>query len=765
MKKFIFPIFAVLALFTSCMDKIELESLESGFYLSLDVASPSTRATENGADDLNENYVSTVNYYICGSADETASVLYSGSVAVGENVTAKTLPVSIPEDTFNTIFPNMGSRTLFVFANASGVAPQNPVTVGDLTSAAISLQNGGAVQNSFVMFGSAQIARESMTSRIARTSVKVKRSLAKVRLRLKVQSFVDFTEEGQLIPGGGGGSEGGGEEGWNDESIIPNSIRYTADMNNVHVSLKNIASKGNVVGEKVADEALFDFASRKYPVVHQEDQQFICADSTPYYSCPRGWNLGDTNEPYFMIMIPWTSTKYDAHGEEDPSFEKTTVNTYYKVIFKNTSFACNSLYDLIVNLEGLGSLVESKPVTAKACSLFVLDWKDADLYGVVDVPDTEAEFIDARVIDIPQDEVSLYNVNTANFLYYTSHACRIKSVKLTLTDYSSEVPVTTTTTLSNYSGLVSIVEDLEEGTGHIRFSHHLDNYISSSTFDYREYLYTIEIEHADASMYNDVLVIHQYPAIYVSAFANRESLSSNATTWVNGKNNTGSDRKSVDFGTLRGGSSSSGNSNNNMYVLTVTQLNDYYLSGTSTHVIVADPRKMTVDNLGLTTSGTRAVNAASVQGVTRQIANYYPADGENNNVVAPKIRVASSHGTTLDLSKSNAAKRCATYQEDGYPAGRWRLPTRAEIEYISTLSAKGVIPRLFGSGSSTTAYWCAYGTVTVDTSNNKISYSSSESGDAYARCVYDEWYWENSEYSRVAANTYTWGDISRENFK
>ena len=50
--------------------------------------------------------------------------------------------------------------------------------------------------------------------------------------------------------------------------------------------------------------------------------------------------------------------------------------------------------------------------------------------------------------------------------------------------------------------------------------------------------------------------------------------------------------------------------------------------------------------------------------------------------------------------------RCAAYQEDGYPAGRWRLATYAELEFIAMLCAKDALPySLFGASD----YWSATG--------------------------------------------------------
>ena len=53
------------------------------------------------------------------------------------------------------------------------------------------------------------------------------------------------------------------------------------------------------------------------------------------------------------------------------------------------------------------------------------------------------------------------------------------------------------------------------------------------------------------------------------------------------------------------------------------------------------------------------------------------------------------------MSYSDAEKRCAAYQEDGYPAGRWRVPTKAEVKYIIQLSGWGVIPVLSEQFNST----------------------------------------------------------------
>lgn len=116
--------------------------------------------------------------------------------------------------------------------------------------------------------------------------------------------------------------------------------------------------------------------------------------------------------------------------------------------------------------------------------------------------------------------------------------------------------------------------------------------------------------------------------------------------------------------------------------------------------------------------------------------------------IAPEFMVASSYGKGSGTSYSRAVLRCAAYQEDGYPAGRWRLPTEAEIYYCVELSRKGAMPSLFGG----LAYWSSSGRLFQTTEKwSKQSYFAT----GYTRCVYDTWYWGRGEVEALKDGTYT----------
>ena len=99
-----------------------------------------------------------------------------------------------------------------------------------------------------------------------------------------------------------------------------------------------------------------------------------------------------------------------------------------------------------------------------------------------------------------------------------------------------------------------------------------------------------------------------------------------------------------------------------------------------------------------------------------------------------------------DIKKEYAFNRCATYQEDGFPAGRWRLPTRGEVHFIAQLSANEAFATLFNKGS---VYWSAHGPVKIVDKGNGVWVVQDVNEDAaLLRCVYDTWYWgeDQKEY-------------------
>jgi hypothetical protein len=110
-----------------------------------------------------------------------------------------------------------------------------------------------------------------------------------------------------------------------------------------------------------------------------------------------------------------------------------------------------------------------------------------------------------------------------------------------------------------------------------------------------------------------------------------------------------------------------------------------------------------------------------------------------NEVIAPRFLVSSPLNVMYgNISHDNSVKRAMSYQEDGYPAGRWRLPTEAEIAFIVARQNEGVIPWLFAA----TYYHCANGKAFyVKSAGSASTPVATDTTKAFNRFVYDLWYW------------------------
>lgn len=347
---------------------------------------------------------------------------------------------------------------------------------------------------------------------------------------------------------------------------------------------------------------------------------------------------------------------------------------------------------------------------------------------------------------------------------------------------------------------------------------------------------------AAGSAFEQTMTIKQYPGMWILSDPNPayEAGVDKGYVWINNSNSDG--QTSAILGGVFGISSTAANKNPNMYVITINTLDSlqkqyiiddprYYLPinlGNNSYTTGNGQNRRTIYYLTETTNindpivapvngstaATQLANAVNQNGAggngnyynssytwsvssralynlvdnevvttttNRRLTFYYPTNEDVNfaYVIAPKLRVASSYGVTQLLSRNEARRRCASYQEAGRPAGRWRIPTLGEMEFIVNLSRTGKIPMLFTNGNS---YWSAQGYVDIPSEstsdvaleafpdNVDVSYSNwfGVTGGHVVRCVYDEWFWEeflpasNNSFSTYY-NTFTWGDRPKAN--
>lgn len=415
----------------------------------------------------------------------------------------------------------------------------------------------------------------------------------------------------------------------------------------------------------------------------------------------------------------------------------------------------------------------------------------------------------------------------------TSHNVEIYRVEMIWRDFKDNVnrftTVTSGTGSKNYDtcngykttkGTALLGLEFDNSTNTLKLSRDLYDIKANGTQElgtYTPMYINVYIRHTDNHAYTQKIRIEQYPPIYISSQQTKRDNNNQITRFVNGQYTNHHNGESTSWGRISDiWASNHGNGNgydiwnytlvsnedliylgdlfgddadyvknSHSYIITISRLS----GSDNVEYIIADPRKTTPDNLPYNfTWSTKAseLKNGSINNANRELTDYYPSDANSNKerYIAPKLRIASQWGITHDqsakvtpdnternLNYDNARRRCASYQENGRPAGRWRVPTPAEIEFIATLSSKGYIPYLFGSAGNTAYYWCSRGALTVNntvnnTDNPTVIFDSNVSTtdkDVHrsVRCVYDEWYWGNDTLVESQKATFVWGDRQR----
>lgn len=798
----IFALIIAAALSGACIERIipSEEEMLPGINLRFSLGDfPETKAKIDsaGVTSLNENKLNSVEYFIYPDNGTGSDAVMHGYLS---NVVANTRVYSVPvtDDIVNTVLCPGSSRyfKIYAIANHPRIIPEaatenlSHTSVAELEALTRDLdtdsQTGNilSTQNSFLMStnGAFRVGPvEKRATNVVSARIPLERVAAKITILVRLEESVTISNTVVI----------NGVSDVRDEVWIPRPSQ-------MQVYLVNTAITGQVSGQPVASSPLMQYPTMEfsrtstethsystftpvldgngdvtdYTEVTHEGQFTPC--EAPFYTNPISWEYGSETEPYIKLMIPWDRQPGVSTG--GISYGSASKNYYYRIYCPgdaidgtHAQFVRNNWYKIVLNVGVLGSDTDGGESIING-KYYVVDWQERDTAsggsgtesGVND-SDKEAEIKGARYLFVNKNEYEMFNIDELSIPYNTSDPCEIVNVTGTYYDFSG--------TSKQSRSFTPNLELSSVGGAHIKFTHTLNNDTSTSNYDTSEFLITFRLQQKDSPDYYKIITIHQYPAIMIDLERNT-STTSPYNAYVN--NGTVGNTNSTYYLGSAPGSGTSSNNNYNMVLIQTTVLpsNSSYMLG--------DPRVMEIDNLNANwpnnnNTGAAATewsaNVTSVQGTTRRLSYYYPVDhtSKANNIIAPKFRIASSRGATQPMTYANAFRRCASYQEFGYPMGRWRLPTVAEVMYIAKLNADGKIERLLGGGTSgTTDYWCNNGYVTVNNTNNdppEMNYST-PTGTKYVRCVYDDWYWSGmtlngNDVSQVSKTTATWGDIAR----
>lgn len=763
---------------------VEDSVIESGtITLTMRSIEPHTKATQDGESAYNENLIESIHYFFYPKDGTDANTekepAKRGQVIKLNKQDEHTITISASENEIKNVlfkYP-YNDCDVYVIVNLP-----SDINIDELSDRKLSTLKkivleanfeASLIQSSFVMEGLSVATVEDRNKVLAAKGVvPVDRVASKITISVNVDNQIDLLEEEDFTSG----------------------MRWTSNPDEMKIEFVNGVNRavlsGDPLGVTLTEDDIFTDNSnqRKFTNTAIDGEEFWSCE--PFYTYPTKWEIGSDEEPYLFITLPWTTEIWtDVGGQEPPVYKKYPC--YYKIMLGSDVLTRNTWYDLKINIGILGGFENTPEVILpiEYIDYFVADWSE----GL----NIDSEILGAKYLVVDKERYEVFNESKVSIPFTTSHDCEIVSVSCKYPNHNTGN--NSTESASNYS--ISI-----ENGNTINLTHALNNNMLSDDFDFTPFTFVFTIQHIGDPTYKKQITVVQYPAIYAEAqansnwkgtnYSNAQNNDQNGYMYVNGyQGYTGNSRPNgVDFFLSAGGLYN--NTSPHMYVFTVTTTE-------GTNYVIGDPRdtEYTYDSGDARWSNSPAIyngNAnrelnyyygthianARYTNATNQTGAIYASDAEAEaaeptiNMIAPKFRLASGYSVlytnATSMTMENLKKRCASYQEDGYPAGRWRMPTRAEFQFIMTQVNKGTLPELYYSGNS---YWCAHG---IGTPQNNGSITMSYRGYATAdngysvRCVYDEWYWENSETYRLGttnangtftpSDTFTWGDMPRDQF-
>ena len=771
MKKYILHIIVLLlltSLYGCSKEELQVSFTSNGgsrtLTLTLTHAGMESRATFPGDKDLNENLIKRVDLFLYPAGGTGSNAVFSneGITSFKTKEDGKvTIELEVPMEEFEDLFPKTNGTQAttceaYVIVNKpTDSSIPSSTKMDDLKSIYITSGfNTSEMQSEFVMDGYSD--KITLSNDAIAGSIAAERSAAKITL-----TITDI------------------------ENVKENDVIWTPIPSGMQVMFYNGVNKSQVYTTSVPNDGTYFslLAENAYGFTGTTSGEKTVAPynhAIPFYSYPSDWGETAKNkEAHMILMLPWTNGK-----RQDNFYYEVPIDDANKKLVRNTYYQIS----LVVGMLGSTELKTDEIVKlTPTCKL--LNWGDAEINANLDQP---------RYL-VAEDIIRIYNQNTVNIPFDSSHPM---NPTITVSEcYHQEL-------MNGTNVEVSSDGTLEIEGNNVVYTRNLDNNFTSSTFDFTPYYTTFTIKQSGntGKELSKTITVIQYPAIYGERNVNSDysgnKNDNHGYVFVNGYYNNGTGITTQDDFDNAYGLMSDDVSSNTMLVFTVTTTE-------GTNYVIGDPRELEVNNAFIedTHNNNNSVWASAsyldngvVSTSKRNLENYYATETSHNylknasagnyqtngnnvyandeaaaqnertyNMIAPKFRISSGYGAIYNSDGNRRyyhlmKKRCASYQEDGYPAGRWRLPTKAELEFIFYLSNKGKVPTLF---VNTMDYWCAHGY--AKPGNNGYAemgyrtYYDNRQNTISVRCVYDDWYWGSEPVLKTTEEkrVFTWGDEPR----
>lgn len=801
------------------------EDLENGGgkgYLNINLSlGGDTRATEDdGEDNYHENDINSVDIYLydTGAGEDARPKLFRhfGS-------TVKT--VGIPLNEVAEAFAPATSCKVVAVANCAATHTKDTPTLAELKVIELTADfRKNEKQAGFVMTNFAQDeATATWTEEEGAGTVVLKRVAAKIRMALDVVPSIteggkewkpDLTDMRLFISNGvnKGRLDGAQIELQQSDyySVVTSGQPGSADY---EVARKLTHPGGQASGAP-------------------EGEKFEYYNTLPYYTYPNDWeaSMFDNTQTMLTVVVPW---KHIEGGTETYLPTYYTIPVTQENVKKIES---NKYYYIRMHVGIMGSITPEKPVEVKIeCEIAdwgKADDTTIDLRPVRYLNFNQKEFVMNNVeeIEIPFESTHNCIVESFSGEFYTffgNYGDKITrnfdtTFKGTFFDYSIDNTRNVlkfnhkffdywrpTYTNNKLTGLQH--SDTESRTGS-----NSNPVIYARLFTPFKVQMTVRHNVGDGydNSYKETVFLTIYPGVYVDVDNISDYGRNRNDGWIMingyGTNNNGTGGLQ-DFGSgINSGDAGA------LTILSATTLN----SEESLKWVLSDPRTNFInnelstastgtdssDNMTTWTSGNGPFDGSQTgnnrggeckliwehfptaspvawNGTTwdptadtqaRKLKYYYPASelSGKGNILAPKIIVCSYHSYSGSMSRETARRRCAAFQQYGYPAGRWRLPTGAEIAIFKTLQKYQRVNDIFYRDISNNTSGVGTNWSNMGATGNGETFGTS--GNSYVRCVYDLWYWEKVDANKVSTaripagtgnenwKKFYWGDRPKE---
>ena len=764
MKKFLYIVFVAVALVAiSCQQQYMVpdvpDAADQGLILRFSASKMLTKAA--GVD--NEDMVKQIEYFLFplnseGKVDDTTEFVYNNKITPDDGLLG-TYETVIQPGVLSKLFPD-GATEAVVFAVANYCASDNagtfsvaeiPDTVRtwkglhDLEVGATFFKAGGpgfgkrwprvmqpSDENLFFVMAADSVGVQLHTSGsyAINEEIPLKRLASKVTVDFTYETCVETKQSGEKITWV---PQPSGKE---TRVYLSNAICNTTLGGPL---VRDLNPDGGDEDAPWSDRDLFEYAYDFMNDVPEIDNK----KTAHYYTYPIQMEEGDDNQPFIKLVLPWYGYKWIGEGNAPATVDTTVagwrlykqMEVYYKIALPRESISePNCIYEYSVTVNIVGS---DKEIAIQG-DYVIKDWLTRDPIS--------SNVATGRYIslDIPKDHYDMY-VDSIDIAFVSSGKVLVKVDSIYQMNLGGNTPtpdvfmlnnsVEASTALRNRKGIATgtagdnVIKGwvtIPENTSYLRINHKMDNRQringqNNNAFDMSPYVFkvTLHLEAAgDDTTFDRTVWITQYPALNVTSFK------SNGSVWVNKRTYGGS------------GDYTSVNNDNNNGIGSVSDPDRVNGQGTnnSQYNIIVHPTVLD-STLNLLIGDGRVSTGDALDYIA--VTNYKSSKKEGaNNLVSPGFLIASSYGKTTQISYERAVERCASYQENGYPAGRWRIPTEGEIQFLVSLSNATLVPSMFNGG-----YWASSQRYYSSSDNQFHPNSGTDTGTHYVRCVYDVWYW------------------------